>query len=174
MSNLELKRITEEEVALLRVISFYTFIDTFGSDTPASDLDSYMTQAYEYEQLNSELSNPESQFYFLYSDKQLAGYLKLNQGAAQSEPMPNNYFEIERIYILPPFKRKGLGSYLLSFAEKQAQEAGKNFIWLGVWEFNDQAQAFYKARGFQRFSEHKFMMGSWEQIDWLLGKRIAN
>lgn len=172
MSHHELKKVSTEDLALLRVISFYTFIDTFGPDTPAGDLDAYMTQAYDYQQLKSELKNPDSHFYFLYYEEQLAGYLKINQGTAQSEPMPDNYFEIERIYVLPPFKRKGLGSYLVSVAEKKALEAGKDFIWLGVWEYNEKAQAFYEAKGFHRFSEHKFMMGSWEQTDWLLGKQI--
>ncbi|WP_255964558.1 GNAT family N-acetyltransferase, partial [Staphylococcus aureus] len=41
-------------------------------------------------------------------------------------------------------------------AEKIAQEHNKHKIWLGVWEHNPRAQAFYKRHGFKVVGEHHF------------------
>jgi ribosomal protein S18 acetylase RimI-like enzyme len=45
-------------------------------------------------------------------------------------------------------------------------------MWLGVWEKNFRAQKFYEKWGFEKFSEHVFLMGDDPQIDWLLKKPL--
>lgn len=44
-------------------------------------------------------------FYFIFSDDDLAGYMKLNSKEAQTESTFSNSLEIESIYILPAHKR---------------------------------------------------------------------
>lgn len=89
-------------------------------------------------------------------------------GAAQTEPMGEEYAEIQRIYVLPDHKRNGLGRALMDFAGEWARERGKTKVWLGVWEHNTSAQAFYAARGFRRVGEHTFVTGTEAQVDWIL------
>ena len=45
----------------------------------------YLENAFRSEQLKKELSNPSSQFYFIYYHDDLAGYVKVNMNEAQSE-----------------------------------------------------------------------------------------
>jgi diamine N-acetyltransferase len=53
-----------------------------------------------------------------------------------------------------------------------AKENGFDLIWLGVWEHNVRAQAFYKHMGFEKFSSHIFMVGNDPQTDFLMKKNL--
>ncbi|MDK7978301.1 GNAT family N-acetyltransferase, partial [Enterococcus faecalis] len=70
------------------------------------------------------------------------------------------------------FKGKKLGTQLLELAEEKAREFGKNALWLGVWEHNDAARAFYKTIGYRYYSQHSFFMGDDEQTDFILLKEL--
>jgi ribosomal protein S18 acetylase RimI-like enzyme len=68
---------------------------------------------------------------------------------------------------------KKIGVKLIELALSYAQHHKFDWIWLGVWEFNYRAQAFYKKFGFERFSQHVFQVGDDPQIDWLLKKKLT-
>ena len=103
-----LKVVTLQDVKQLQKISMETFSDTFKDANDEVNLKEYLKNAYNLEQLKSELSDHDSNFYFVYYKKELAGYLKLNVSNAQTEKHDINALEIERIYIKSNFKRLGL------------------------------------------------------------------
>lgn len=173
LAEITLKKATTADVDCLREISITTFTDTFGDQNSPEDLANYLKQAYSVEQLTAELVAPLSVFYFAYLEGELAGYLKLNQGAAQTEDVGENALEVERIYILPTFERHGLGSRLIAQAEQVAHQLNKSEVWLGVWEKNFAAQHFYEHLGFHKIGEHTFMMGTDPQTDLMMMKTIA-
>ncbi|ANZ57607.1 GNAT family N-acetyltransferase [Fructilactobacillus lindneri] len=172
MEQLEVKQISLVQLSELQKISRLTFADTFGAANTETDLKKYLDEAYSNQKLTKELNNPETFFYFGYIDHQLAGYLKLNVGKAQSDKVSNNSLEVERIYILPAFKRHGLGKKLIEVAESIAKQKHKDNLWLGVWEGNPKAIAFYQAQGFERIGQHTFVVGDDPQTDYLMEKSI--
>lgn len=167
-----IKRVTKDDADALRNISIETFRDTFGSSNTEENLEELFNTAYSVEQLKTELDNKNTEFDFIYVQDQLAGYLKININDAQSEKMNNNYLEVERIYIRKSFKRHGLGSQLMNYAIKKAQNNHKSALWLGVWEHNPAAIKFYEHYGFKTFSEHIFVVGEDKQRDILMNKSI--
>ncbi|MGE7366397.1 GNAT family N-acetyltransferase [Desemzia incerta] len=169
----EVKKCTVEEVQKLRGISIETFRDTFQDQNTEEDLYNYLEKAYNTEQLTSELLNQQSEFYFVFNGNDLAGYLKININEAQSETNGEDALEIERIYVLPQFKGKGLGKILIQQAVERAQFHQKTNIWLGVWEHNQAALAFYKKLGFVQTGAHSFFMGKDEQTDLILTKNLT-
>lgn len=94
------------------------------------------------------------------SDDEILGYLKLNINRAQSEDLAKNALEIERIYIRSKHLRHGYGQKLLQFSEKEAIRQAKQAIWLGVWEHNERAKAFYKKMGLKRSVPTTFTWGA--------------
>lgn len=86
--------------------------------------------------------------------------------------MDSNYLEIERIYVLKEFQKHGLGKQLYDKALERAHALGKSRIWLGVWEHNHNALAFYSKIGFERIGQHSFFMGDDEQIDYIMVKQL--
>jgi diamine N-acetyltransferase len=135
-------------------------------------MNAYLERAFNLEQLEIELSNLFSQFFFVYFSNEVAGYLKVNTNDAQSEEMGDESLEIERIYIRNKFQKQGLGKYLLNKAIEIAMEQKKEKIWLGVWEKNENAIAFYMKLGFVQTGAHSFYMGVEEQIDFIMTKTL--
>lgn len=171
--SIEVKKCTVEDLQILQKVSVETFRDTFQDQNTEEDLYNYLEKAYNTEQLTSELLNQQSEFYFVFNRNDLAGYLKININEAQSETKGEDALEIERIYILPQFKGKGLGKILIQQAVGRAQFHRKTNIWLGVWEHNQAALAFYKKLGFVQTGAHSFFMGKDEQTDLILTKNLT-
>ena len=113
-------------------------------------MEKFLNKAYAEEKLRSEIENKNSNFYFLIVNNQVAGYLKVNEGDAQTERVADNALEVERIYLKQNFQHQGFGLVLIKLAEELARKKNKANMWLGVWEKNYQAQAFYKKDGFKR------------------------
>lgn len=171
---LQIKKCKLSELDTLREISIKTFSDTFKDQNDPENMKSYIQGAFNSNQLAKELCNSCSDFYFLYFNREIAGYLKVNIDDAQSEKMDNHSLEIERIYISSSFQRQGFGKYLLSKVAEIAKEKGKSVIWLGVWEKNVNGIEFYTNMGFVKTGSHSFFMGDEEQTDFIMVKNIEH
>ncbi|MDS0524713.1 GNAT family N-acetyltransferase [Clostridium sp. SHJSY1] len=170
---LSIKKCTiNDDLYSLREVSYNTFNETFKDVNTPEDMNDYLEKAFDINKISEELSNSNSQFYFLYENEELAGYIKINDTEAQTEINDSQALEIERIYVLKEFHSKGLGSILLNKAIEIAKELKKSYIWLGVWEENHKALQFYKRNGFYKIGQHSFFMGDDEQIDFIMKKDI--
>ncbi|MEO2203384.1 GNAT family N-acetyltransferase [Paenibacillus pabuli] len=162
-----------EDLQKLQEISIETFQDTFQDQNTPENMKVYLEKAFHSEQLERELSNHASEVYFIYFNEELAGYLKVNVNDAQSEKMGEEFLEIERIYIKGEYQNHGLGKHLLNKAMEVANDKNKSKIWLGVWEKNRNAIAFYNKMGFIQTGAHSFYMGDEEQTDFIMSKTLA-
>jgi len=167
---INIKKCTLEDLSRLQEISYETFNETFKEQNSPENMEAYLEKAFNLKQLETELSQRSSQFYFVEIDGETAGYLKVNTDEAQTEEMGDEALEIERIYIRSPFQKQGLGKYLYNKALEVAMEQNKKKIWLGVWEKNEKAIAFYKKMGFVQTGAHSFYMGDEEQTDFIMAK----
>lgn len=165
-------KVSAEELEVLRSLSIETFSDTFSNMNDPENFASYLKKAFSMQKLNDEFQQPDSFFYFLKDDSSLLGYLKINTKSAQTEQILDSALEIERIYIVKGAQGNGLGRVLLEFAIQEAQARQLLCVWLGVWEKNEKAIAFYKHHGFEVFADHPFKLGDDLQRD-LLMKRFV-
>jgi ribosomal protein S18 acetylase RimI-like enzyme len=170
--NITIRECISDDLFDLQEISYKTYNDTFGHLNTPANMQAYLEQAFAIEKLQNELSNINSNFYFLYADEELSGYLKLNEYAAQSDIRDPASLEIERIYLTKESQGKGLGNILINKAIEVANIRAKSYIWLGVWEKNDKALQFYKKNGFYVISKHSFFMGEDEQTDFIMRKDL--
>ncbi|NRD79895.1 GNAT family N-acetyltransferase [Bacillus sp. BRMEA1] len=169
---INIKKCTLEDLGKLQEISYETFNDTFKHQNSTENMKSYLERAFNLKQLEKELCNISSEFFFVYFNNEIAGYLKVNTNEAQSEVMGDQSLEIERIYIKNKFQKHGLGKYLLNKAMEIAMERNKKKVWLGVWEKNENAIAFYKKMGFVQTGSHSFYMGDEAQMDFIMIKTL--
>ncbi|GLS90464.1 spermidine/spermine N(1)-acetyltransferase [Psychromonas marina] len=161
-----------DQLSLLRDVSIETYRDTFEESNSEALMQQYLDDALTEEKLSQQLQTVGSYFYFIYFADQVAGFLKVNIDAAQSDDVAKDSLEIERFYIRKLFLRNGLGNKLMQFAYNLGQEFGKSAVWLGVWEHNVPALAFYHAHGFQQVGEHPFDMAGDLQTDLLLKREL--
>jgi diamine N-acetyltransferase len=171
--NIKIKQCTIENLPQLQEISCETFNETFKDQNSLENMNAYLERAFNVNRLEKELSTINSHFFFVYFNNEVGGYLKVNTQEAQSENMGEDSLEIERIYVRGKFQKLGLGKYLINKAIEIAVEQGKNKIWLGVWEKNENAIAFYKKIGFVQAGTHSFHMGDEEQIDFIMIKTLV-
>ena len=157
-----------QNVEQLRLISEQTFVNAFEKDNDPSDFKDYIEKAFALNKIKAELLNPDSDFYFVYRNDELAGYFKLNVLSAQSDVKRDDSIELERIYVLKAYQSLGLGKQILDRIKSLAQEKNKKMLWLGVWEENTRAIQFYQRHGFQKFDTHPYFIGTDEQTDWLM------
>lgn len=170
--NIRLIQCTTESLDALQTISRDTFYETFHEQNSEESMTDYLNDAFSVEKLTAEIKNKHSLFKLLYVNEELAGYLKINTEEAQSEQLGQETLEVERIYILNRFQKLGLGKVLMNEAIKLAHEKNKNKIWLGVWEKNLNAIAFYEKAGFEKTGSHSFFMGEEEQKDFIMTKYL--
>ncbi|GAK05011.1 negative regulation of sporulation, septation and degradative enzyme [Geomicrobium sp. JCM 19037] len=156
----------------LQEIAYETFKETFKVQNSPENMKTYLAEAFNIYQVENELSNPLSHFFFVSFNDKVAGYLKVNTGNAQTEEIDDDALEIERIYIINKFQNLGLGKYLFNKALDIAMEQKKKKIWLGVWEKNEDAISFYERLGFVQTGAHSFYMGDEEQNDLIMVKRL--
>ncbi len=163
---------TLEDLKTLQEISYTTFNETFSDMNTEENMKAYLESAFNTKRLEEEISTPYSTFFLIHYNGVLAGYLKVNVNEAQTEDMGEKALEIERIYIRKQFQKHGLGKYLLDKVTEIAMKNNKKKIWLGVWEKNENAIAFYKKLGFVHTGFHAFYMGDEEQIDFIMIKTL--
>ena len=167
-----LKKCTTEDFDVLRELSIKTYYETFAHLNTKEDMAAYLEDAFSIERLTKEINDKNSEFYFLYYNERLAGYLKLNEAPSQTDINDKESLEIERIYVSSEFQGAGLGSFLMAQAIEKSVERNKKYAWLGVWEKNRKAISFYKKNGFYETGTHTFVMGEDVQTDFVMRKDL--
>jgi ribosomal protein S18 acetylase RimI-like enzyme len=166
--NIKFNNVTSSDLLTLRDISYHTYRDTFMQFTTPEIMETYLTSAFNPEKITSELHDPNSTFFFLYKDDVLVGYLKVNENESQSDLKDQDSLELERVYVKSEFHSQGFGKILIDKGIEIAKQKKKKFAWLGVWEKNTKAIAFYEKMGFIKTTTHDFYMGNDRQTDYIM------
>lgn len=170
---IEITACTTADLSTLKALALSTFVNSFGHQNTPENMAIYTSKAFSDENVQQELSNPDSQFYFAKSQGEAIGYMKVNFGAAQTDLKEATGMEIERIYIRASFQGNGVGAQLFDFAEELASASKMIYIWLGVWNQNERAIRFYEKQGFKAFDTHVFYLGNDRQSDVLMRKELG-
>ena len=167
-----IRKCNMNDLQVLRDLAHETYDDSFRALNTPETMDAYLAEAFDLQKIQMELETPQSEFYFLYADDKLAGFIKINDVPAQTDINDPDSLELERIYVKSEFKRHGLGTVLIQYAEDIAAARGKQYVWLGVWEQNPKAIAFYEKMGYREFDRHTFRMGDELQSDLVMKKDL--
>lgn len=173
MSAITLHRAIHDDLDRLRDLSIASFLETYASQNTEDNMEQYVARHFSREQLSLELADPCSVFYLTVDAGRAIGYIKINFGAAQTDFREENGGEIERIYVLKEYFGRQVGKLLLDQALATVREQGKGNVWLGVWEKNLRAIAFYEKQGFRRSGTHIFRLGEDEQTDYIMRMELA-
>ncbi len=166
--DVSVREVVESELEELLEMGRITFTESFGAMNTKANFDQYMAQNFNLKKITTEFGHPESQFYFACRNSEKVGYLKLNQGSAQTEQLLENALEIERIYVLSEYQGHGIGQILVDKALELARAENFRWVWLGVWDQNAAAIRFYERNGLTGFTTHPFKLGNEDQTDILM------
>ncbi|HEY2865479.1 MAG TPA: GNAT family N-acetyltransferase [Pyrinomonadaceae bacterium] len=174
MAEIKIRQAVAEDAELLTDLAYTTFWDAFH-DHPQNaphDLEAYMQTAFCVDQIRSELQDANSVFLLAELDGELAGYAKLIFESTEPDIIGEWPVELSRLYSHQKYLGKGVGQALMDACFARAKEAGRDVIWLGVWEYNPRAQRFYEKNGFRFVGRHTFLLGSDPQTDLLMQKEL--
>jgi len=143
----------KEDVASILRITWQSWMATYSSFIPESDLRSYFDIHYTEASLFGMFDDPLAYGFIAEKDHQTAGYVRLFFNRDEDR------LYVPSLYFLPGFQGQGMGRRLLEAAEGYAGEKGLDRLWIGVMVKNRQALAFYRKMGFQFVREEPFTMG---------------
>jgi len=160
------------DATLIADMSRRTFYESFSADNTAENMTLFLDTQFTKEALVAEVGQPGNVFLLATLDDQPAGYARLAENTPPPELGPGSAIEIVRIYAEQWAIGKGVGNALMKYALDLSRQKGLEYIWLGVWEHNHRAKAFYTKWGFEKFGEHIFVVGTDPQTDWWMRRSL--
>lgn len=152
------------------------FVDTFGAANRPEDMDTYVASAFSEGHQRAELSDVDSRVWLATIGEDVVGYAHVRRSPAPSgiSGARTRAIEIARIYAGRRWHGHGLGAALMEACVATAKEWGGDVLWLGVWERNPRAIAFYEKHGFQVVGDQPFLLGTDLQRDLVMARRLTN
>ena len=103
--------------------------------------------------------DPEQAIAVAVKDEVICGFAVLHHINRPENPFmrERDFLDIDEFCVDEAFRRQGIASAMIAFIRKFAQEKGFHRIELNMWEFNQDALAFYEAAGFRTFRRYMEM-----------------
>jgi GNAT superfamily N-acetyltransferase len=171
-SAVTIRRATPADAALLAELGARTFNETFAADNRPEDMAGYLASAFSVEQTERELSDPRATWLVAEIDGAAAGYAKLHAGESPECVRGPYPVELARIYAARDWLGRGVGASLLRACLDEARRRGHRTVWLGVWERNERARAFYRKWDFRDTGTQTFQLGADAQTDVVMERAL--
>ena len=157
-----------------------TFRETFEGENTPEDMARYLAEAFTPQRQAAEIADPAGTVLLaerpdVSGDEghaDLVGYAHLVSGAVPAAVQGAAPLELKRLYVARAWHGVGIAQALMDAAIEKARARGAETLWLGVWERNPRAVAFYRKYGFTHVGEHTFVLGSDPQTDWVLARSL--
>lgn len=174
-STLTIRRAVSADASLLADLGARTFSEAFAADprNRPEDMDVYMSSSFTASRLEAELTDPLSTFLIAEIGGSAAGYAKIYAGDDAPECVRGaRPIELARLYVSSEWYGREVGARLMQSCVDEARRGGYEMIWLGVWEHNLRARAFYRKWDFRDVGTHIFQLGSDPQTDILMERAV--
>ncbi len=170
---IDIRYATAADNGLLAELAARTFQDTFGEDNSPENMAAFLAASYGPEIQAAELADPSVVFMIAEIARTAAGYAQLRDGQPPSCITGARPIELARLYARKEWIGGGVGAALMQTCIAEAKRRGCDTLWLGVWEHNARARAFYSRWGFQAVGSHIFQLGDDPQTDLLLQRALG-
>lgn len=172
-AGITIRNATPADADLLCALGIKTFREAFGAYNTEANMLLYFNETFTTERIADELQDANTAAWFIAEHNgEAVGFAKLRTAKAPLARKGEKTIELQRIYAVKSHLGKGVGKALLQQCLEFAQAHQYESMWLGVWEHNDHAQDFYARWGFEKFGQHVFTLGTDDQTDLLMVKRI--
>ena len=159
---------TLADAAALTELGARTFRDTFAADNTPENVEAFLASHYRPELQEAELKDPRNLYLLAELSGAPAGFALLRDGAREQGVQAERPLNLARLYVDRPFLGARVGAALMSRCLEEARTRRHDVLWLGVWERNARAQAFYSRWGFTEVGEMHFLLGTDLQRDLVL------
>jgi diamine N-acetyltransferase len=158
----------------LAALAEQTFRDTFGGVNTVEDMALHCRTSYGEDIQAAEISNAAMVTLVCEDGPELTAFAQLRWSGAPSCVRAKNPGEIQRLYVAKPWHGKGVAHGVMAACMREMESRPSDVVWLGVWERNPRAIAFYEKFGFVPVGAHVFPLGADPQRDIIMARRVIN
>lgn len=156
---------TPADIPALATLAADAFRQTYRGLDPDEDIESYVAKHFNHDELSRQLADPASTMLLAAAPDQLLGYAQIKRSEAPacvSGPAP---LELARLYLCLQAKGQGLGGRMMRAVQAEARRLNRQTLWLGVYDRNVHAVAFYQRFGFVTVGNKAFEFGGQIYMD---------
>ncbi|MDB4915459.1 MAG: GCN5-like N-acetyltransferase [Gemmatimonadetes bacterium] len=166
------RRATVADAAMLADLATRAFHDTYAAENTPGNMALYIAMSFGESLQRAELEDRRVVVLLAERGDDVVGYAMLRDGPAPEAVGAADGIEIARLYAVKPLIGAGIGATLMQRCLDEAEARGKSIIWLGVWEHNARALAFYHRWEFADVGTLEFTLGRDRQTDRLMMRRV--
>ena len=142
-----------------------TFYDAFAATNDATDMALHLERAYGVAQQTAELLDTGITTLLVEKNGKSIAYAQIREHHVPACVTGSAPVELWRFYVDRGWHGQGIAPALMDRVKSEARLRGARTLWLGVWEHNARARAFYAKCGFIDAGEHIFLFGTDPQTD---------
>jgi diamine N-acetyltransferase len=168
-----IRRAGRHDAKQLSLLAEETFRDTFGAVNAPENMALHCRASYSEAIQAREISDPNMVTLLCECEERLVGFAQLRWGDAPGCVKAMAPGEIQRLYVASDCHGNGAARELMNACIEELRDRRSDVVWLGVWEQNPRAIAFYKKSGFVEVGTHVFPLGSDPQRDIVMARSVA-
>ena len=172
IADVAIRRGSVADAAELAAFAAKCFEETYSADNNPDDLRAHLDNSYGLAQQTAELADPLVLTILARSNGELVAYAQVRRNTPPLCVTHAAPVELHRFYVDQRAHGSGLASDLMEAVLQAARELQGRHIWLGVWERNPRAIAFYKKEKFVDVGSTFCMVGPDKQSDRVLVAEI--
>jgi ribosomal protein S18 acetylase RimI-like enzyme len=142
-----------------------TFRDTFASTNDPADMLLHCSTSFGSEIQRREIENPSLVTLLGEEGGELIAFAQLRLDSPIECVAAKHPAQLCRLYVEHRWHGRGVAQELMNEVLATARLAASDRVWLGVWERNERAIAFYRKFGFEVVGDHAFQFGNDPQRD---------
>lgn len=162
-----------DDATALAEFAEQTFRETFASVNTVENMDAYCTGSFGAKPQRREILEPNYITILAESDGQLIAFAQMRINSHNTSVDAENPCEVYRIYVSSKYHGQGIAHQIMTDVLTRATQKGADSVWLGVWEENPRAIAFYEKRGFEIVGQQEFKLGDEIQRDLIMAVGIS-
>lgn len=171
-STLSIRMATAADAEMLTELAWRTFHDAFAPVNSPENMEAYMSENFTLQKFSAQITDPRADFLIAEIEAAPVAFAKLYDGHVPDCVGGVAPIELERFYVDRQFHGQGIAQTLMQACFDRAGQSGHGTIYLGVWENNHRAIAFYRKCGFDVVGSHAFQLGDEAQNDLLMEIRL--
>jgi diamine N-acetyltransferase len=157
---------TPADAPALAALARATFTETFGDLYSADDLAAFLAR-HTAQAWAAELADPRFAVRLAERDGTPLAYAKLGPPSLPLDPRGPS-IELRQFYVLKPGHGTGVAHDLMAWVLAESRRRGAQDLYLSVFVDNHRARRFYARYGFEQVGTYAFMVGTHEDLDYVL------
>ena len=173
MNALLIRPATVDDVDTLCRLGAATFRETYRAISDPREVDEYADGHFTATKVAAWFSRPCARTLLAFVGASPVGYAHVRSAKVPACVSDRKAVELSRLYLLESAQGTGVGGALIEAALGAIAALGGQTVWLGAYDRNVKALAFYARRGFVQVGTHEFEFGGQVYADPVLTRRVT-